>query len=113
MNWSTTFHRDVTLTIPLTDAWPVTLQAKQIGDLAVHHLNDEWKVTHVPTLTSFRKAIPKGEWSEAQLLNWCAKVQSNNLNEWEALSMLTAEDYKGRFEAKRVVLEHCLGIDVE
>jgi len=111
MTWATSFHREVTLTIPLTDAWPVVIQAKQVGDLAVHKM-DGWKVTHVPTLTSFHKAIPKGEWNEHQLLNWCAKVQSDKINDWEALRQLTPDDYKNRFEVKKAVLEHCLGVDV-
>jgi len=105
-------YRSVELTIPIIDGWPVTLDAKQVGDLAVHHLADEWRVTHVPTLTSFHKAIPKGDWNEAQLLNWCAKVQADKLADWALLRSLTKDNYKGMFEAKRSVLEHCLGVDV-
>jgi hypothetical protein len=127
-DWPVTPSVAVTLTIPLKDAWPATITAKQVGDLAVHKMMDEWRVTHVPTLTSFHKAIPVKramfvdgyseslkivKYTEAQLLNWCAKVQADKLNDWEALRLLTPDDYKDRFEAKRAVLEHCLGIDVE
>jgi len=100
------------LTIPLVGAWPVTINAKQVGDLAVHYLDDEWRVTHVPTLTSFHKAVPKGDYTETQLLNWCAKVQADKLADWALLRSLTKDNYKGLFEAKKAVLEHCLGVDV-
>ncbi len=103
----------VTLTIPLEGDWPATIFAKRVGDLAVHQLrDDEMHVTHVPTLTSFRKAVPKGDWSEEQLLNWCAKVQSNNLNEWGALRGLTPNNYSESFEVKRIIMDWCLSVDV-
>lgn len=108
----------VHLEIPI-NAWVnKTVDAIQVGDLAVHKaLNAEedycWQVTHVPTLTMFDRAIPEGDWTQDQLIKWCWKVQLNQPL-FGPLSNYNNQTYRdispNYLEA---VCKHCLSIGVE
>lgn len=92
-----------------------TVQAIQIGDLAVYFGDEEdvGLVIHVPTLTRFDRAIPDGEWTQDQLISWCWKVQQGLYNDWQFLRSLNNKTYREDFAAKEAILNHCLSIGVE
>lgn len=56
-----------------------------VGDLAVHLHTSEfeyWQVTHVPTLTSFMKAVPVNKphsngAAKNALLSWCQRCSTS------------------------------------
>lgn len=108
----------VTLQIPTEGGWIIkTVQAIQVGDLAVHEPigldNYKWQVTHVPTLTMFDKAVPEGDWTQEQLLKWCWKVQENT-DLWQAICSYDNSNYKTVPESLLEGLkQHCLSIAVE
>lgn len=84
-----------TLQIPVDDGWPITLEAIVVGDLAVHKQHEDSRVTHVPTLTKFQKAVPDS-WdiiTDEQLLNWCRKVQEDELNLWAIIRRYDNSNY--------------------
>lgn len=104
----------VELTIS-TEPWKSkTIQAVQIGDLAVYFGDepDIGLVIHVPTLTRFDRAIPDGEWTQEQLLAWCWKVQQDNKGWWQYMADFNNKDY---LEMDNDILnhlkDHCLGIN--
>lgn len=117
MNWSSKWDdtpaiptTEVELTIPINGGWDTKkIKATQVLDLAVSE-NDEWLVIHVPTLTRFDKAIPEGEWTNAELIVWCWKVQQNT-DLFAAISCYTNKDATRNIIPKHLLdalLEHCL-----
>jgi hypothetical protein len=124
MNWSSAWEIDVidcganteipiTLKLIIKDGdFPTTVEAIQVGDLAVHdHIKSDkdgyWQVTHVPTNTRFN-AVPDGLHEKAALIEWCKKVQGMDLEGWKALSELTADSYSIKIEAKDRIKAMCL-----
>lgn len=92
-----------------------TVQVVKVGDLAVHNdildsADEEWIVTHIPTLTTFRRAVPEGKWSRQQLIDWCVKVQSELKDDWKQLATLNEKNYKddAMKDVKERIQEHCL-----
>lgn len=121
----------VTLKIPTEGGWIIkTVQAIQVGDLAVHeslnkdkfnlgyNLADDkiykWQVTHVPTLTMFDKAIPEGDWTQEQLLKWCWKVQDTERIYFKELARFNNQNYQQiNPELLEKTCNYCLSIGVE
>jgi len=85
-----------------------------VGDLAVHRSMDGWRwsITHVPTLTSFNRAIP-GEGNKQQLVRWCEFVQSDKKELWDALRTLTPENYIGMIDVKDQMIKWCRSVKVK
>lgn len=114
--------KEITIEIPIKGAWGSnSVQAIQIGDLAVHKpigWDDDynWRVTHVPTLTMFDKAIPISAWVEytdEQLIQWCWKVQQNDEHKWARLAEYNNSNYSEiDQEILNSVKEYCLSIKV-
>lgn len=75
-----------------------------VGSLAIHDdLVDDscFQISHVPTRTSFMKAVPAlngVEYNHEQLISWCKAVQSKHLEWWEALNRLTPENYRSELK---------------
>ena len=67
------------LTIPLLNGEKHEAEATIVGDLAIHQDYKDpnlWSVTHVPTLMTFKKAVPKETLrSRTKLIKWCKAVQ--------------------------------------
>ena len=105
----------VNLTIPMDGGWNTkTITAIQVGDLAVPGPDFDWAVVHVPTLTRFDNAVPDGEWTEEQLINWCRKVQRERRDLWVELSKYNNSDYKEINEGLLTLIkEHCLATPME
>lgn len=107
----------VKLSIIIRDGdFPTTVEAIQVGDLAVHRdlrkgTDKYWQVTHVPTLTRFN-AIPNRLHKQTDLIEWCRKVQSQLQDDWKELAKLTHECYKERSEAKDRIMYLCQGTEV-
>lgn len=108
----------VKLSIIIKDGdFPTTVEAIQVGDLAVHKelrpllIGNSWQVTHVPTLTRFN-AIPNRLYKKTDLIEWCRKVQSQLVDDWKELAKLTHECYKDRSEAKDRIMYLCQGTEV-
>lgn len=105
----------ITLSLIINEGdFPTTIEAIQVGDLAVHcNLRKEgyWQVTHVPTLTRFN-AILNGLHKQADLIAWCKKVQSRLPEDWKELAQLTHECYKERSAAKDRIMYLCQGMEV-
>lgn len=105
----------VKLSIIIKDGdFPTTVEAIQVGDLAVHHnLRKEgyWQVTHMPTLTRFN-VVPNRLHKQTDLIEWCRKVQSQLPDDWKELAKLTHECYKDRSEAKDRIMYLCQGTEV-
>ncbi|SRR5216684_3203834 len=92
----------------------------QVDDLGVVKSEDDWgwTVKHIPTGTSFAKAIPPGNWSKDQLIKWCQKVQEQHQEDWTALRALTPDnyyDYKDGivYEAKLKIRDWCLSVEIK
>ena len=111
----------VKLEIPVKGAWENnSVNAVQVGDLAVHApigWDDDynWRITHVPTLTMFDKAVPVGWYAhtDEQLIQWCWKVQQSNWSYWAQLHEFNNTNYK-EIDPKLLnsVREYCLSIEV-
>lgn len=100
----------VTLSIPIEGEWPRTVEAIQVGDLAVHEdlkfAEKQWQVTHVPTVTRFNVA-PPGLYDKAALIEWCKKVQASNIEDWVELGKLDHSCYKERSASKDRIMNLC------
>lgn len=114
-------YKEVTLSIPQDDNWPLQIKAQQIGDLAVHEpipdVEGIWRrITHVPTLTMFDMALPDN-CDGMNLLWWIAEVQKGELDAWNVLRELTPETYQDRsdrvMKAKDAIFNHCQSIRSE
>lgn len=99
----------VSLTIPITDDWPRTVEAVQVGDLAVHEdlriPGKTWQVTHVPTMTRFNVVV--GLHKKDDLIEWCRRVQASNQDDWKELAQLTHVSYTVRSQAKDRIMDLC------
>lgn len=85
----------IELTIP-TGAWKSkTVGVIQVGDLAVYMGDEEdvQVIIHVPTLAGFDKALPEGDWTQEQLIQWCWKVQQSNWSYWAQLHKFNNDTY--------------------
>lgn len=81
---------------------PRKVEAKVVGDLAVHlgEKSDLLQVTHVPTGLSFASALPEamaekranGSLSDIELLLWCKEVQTKQKADWAAVKKLSTDD---------------------
>lgn len=96
--WGNVWHQPATQrdVILYYDDVQVKVNATVIGDLAVHSHLELWgklQVSHVPTATSFMKAVPVGTHSVDKLINWCKLVQQHCRDEWNMLAKLTFENY--------------------
>lgn len=109
------FGKNVKLTIPIENDWPRTVEAIQIGDLAVHEdIKDRglvWQVTHVLTLTRFN-VVPAGLHKKADLIEWCKKVQASNIEDWKELAKMDHSCYKERSDAKDRIMYLCQGVAI-
>lgn len=117
--------KSVQLIIKPEDDAVYWIDAKQIGDLAVHEpipdVQGMWRrITHVPTLAMFDKALPDDGWvspTDDQLLTWIAEVQKGCLLEWAILRKLTSDNYMPKtdrvLKAKDKILEYSRATRIE
>lgn len=104
------------LEIPLLDGSIWSVDADVIGDLAVHAARKapkELSVTHVPTLLSFRDAVPiEVLGNRAKLKKWMATVQEGLKKDWLAMKKFNAVDVRKHPDLTAKVRErirtHCL-----
>lgn len=111
------------LSIPLKTGEVYETEAEIVGDLALHPARLDaldLAMTHVPTLLSFRDAVPPaiaGTWTDSKarrkkLLGWMAEVQKSMPKDWLALRRITAEsvrkdpDYSASLRTR--IRNHCL-----
>ncbi len=119
MNWSSSWNKSVKLSLIINEGdFPTQVEAIQVGDLAVHkdlyplpQGNKWWQVTHVPTLTRFN-VVSNGLHKQANLIEWCKKVQEQLKDDWKALAQLTPETYIERSIFKDRIMELCQRIPV-
>lgn len=110
-------YSKITLSIIVNPGdFPTTVEAIQIGDLAVHHdikckKEGFWQVTHVPTLTRFN-VVPHGLHKQADLIQWCKNVQASFVEDWKELAKLDPSSYSMRSEAKDRIMVLCQGTKV-
>ena len=101
--------KEVKLSIIVKDGdFPTTVEAVQVGDLAVHKNlceDKDWQVTHVPTLTRFNVVV--GLHKKSDLIEWCKKVQGMLQDDWKELAKLDKTTYKERSEAKDRIMRLC------
>ena len=109
----------VQLKISIRYGWETTtVNAVQLSDLAVHApigWDDDynWRITHVPTLTMFDKAVPEGDYIDEQLIQWCWKVQQTERIYFKELRAYNNSNYKNiSQELLNSVKEYCLSIGV-
>lgn len=109
-----------TLILERKDGTPISVAATIVGDLAIHDAIEGWgfRVTHVPTLTEFDKAVPKYNIpnihdAKKALIEWCKKVQSAHSEDWAELRALTPdfEDDK-LYESRLGIRDWCLSVEV-
>jgi len=61
-----------------------------VGDLGVLIGDDRpYRIVHVPTRGRFDHAIPHGQWTDEELIEWCKKVQK-----WDEINFKVANDWK-------------------
>lgn len=81
------------------EAPPVIIQAYRVGDLAVHKEANatDYRITHLPTTAKFDRALPDKQpgqrYSKQQLIEWCERVQEENLDDWALLRKLTRQTF--------------------
>jgi hypothetical protein len=100
---------------------PIKVQAFKIGDLAVHVSSTvlHWRITHIPTLTKFDKALPEQlpgqRFSCKMLIAWCCKVQEQELSAWNVLREATNDTYQEDCfkDAKETIFNICGLVEVE
>lgn len=107
------------INIPETVSYPYERDAYVIKDLAVHkdltEQQETWMITHVPTLTSFMKAVPTGNWQPEDLISWCYRVQENVPILWDKLGELRNDNYADSPDyqwAKDDLQKYCLTVPV-
>ena len=97
-----------------------TVDAIQVGDLAIWDDGDFFAISHVPTLAKFMNAVPTiddKEYTNDQVVLWCTKVQRSHQEEWAILRTLTPQNYSTKnteaAEAALRIREWCLSVPIE
>lgn len=94
-----------------------------VGDLAIHK-GTGWRITHIPTMSKFDRAVPPGLHTKRALINWCIKVQGYFLEDWSRLRNLTPDNYRTTDDndeitdeemndVKERIKDWCLSVKVE
>lgn len=92
-----------------------TVDCYPVDNLGVILNQDPCSIIHLPTLTMFDKAIPTGEYSDQELIDWATKVQQENKEHWNKLKTVDVEWNwldDGDIISRATILAYCRGIKV-
>lgn len=116
---TTTTAKRAELSITLLNGEAYTTKVKVVGDLALGETKSgKPNVWHVPSRTSFHKALPEGLLTkpEKKVLEWMAKVQQDLKHDWKKLqdvsAMDVATDPDRSKELRGRIRNHCLGTKI-
>ena len=97
-----------------------TIDAIQVGDLAIWDDGEFFAISHVPTLAKFMNAVPTEDdkvYEHDSLVLWCTKVQRSHHEEWKILRGLTPQNHSTKnteaAEAALRIREWCLSVPIE
>lgn len=110
--------RDLTVQMTVTYGGDIyKIKYHPVGDLGVVISGEPYRIVHVPTRGCFDHAIPNGEWSNDQLIEWCKRILfiDHMRDTWNSLKLVSdADDWTNdeQVRARGRILDWCRSVKV-